>query len=131
MRLGSLDPPNWPLAKIANAGYHGWKDRAMPTRNVNLTEHFDRMIDEGVKSGRFSNASEMVREGLRLLEQRDEEHRAHVEWLRGEVQKGIDDIESGAYSELRSEGELDEFLDRIGDRVVARYEAGAGKKQAS
>ena len=39
----------------------------MPTRNVNLTEHFDRFIETGVSSGRFSNASEVVREGLRLL----------------------------------------------------------------
>ncbi len=42
----------------------------MPTRNVNLTPHFDQFIDAGISSGRFSNASELVREGLRLLEQR-------------------------------------------------------------
>ena len=41
----------------------------MPTRNVNLTDRFDRFIEVGVASGRFSSASEMVREGLRLLEQ--------------------------------------------------------------
>jgi antitoxin ParD1/3/4 len=29
----------------------------MPTRNVNLTEHFDRFIETGIRSGRFSNAS--------------------------------------------------------------------------
>ncbi len=45
----------------------------MPTRNVNLTEHFDRFIETGITSGRFSNASEVVREGLRLLEQREQE----------------------------------------------------------
>ena len=43
----------------------------MPTGNVNLTEHFDRFIEAGITSGRFSNASEVVREGLRLLEQRE------------------------------------------------------------
>lgn len=32
----------------------------MPTHNVNLTEHFDEFIENGVASGRFSNASEMV-----------------------------------------------------------------------
>jgi len=51
----------------------------MPTRNVNLTEHFDRFIEAGVESGRFSNASEVVREGLRLLEQREKEDRAKIE----------------------------------------------------
>ena len=41
----------------------------MPTRNVNLTNHLDRFIQARINSGRFSNASEVVREGLRLLEQ--------------------------------------------------------------
>lgn len=50
----------------------------MPTRNVNLTEHFDRFIESGVTSGRFSNASEVVREGLRLLEQREQEDKAKL-----------------------------------------------------
>ena len=65
----------------------------MPTRNVNLTDHFDKLIETGVASGRYSNASEMVREGLRLLEQREEEDRAKLEWLRSAVQEGVDDIE--------------------------------------
>lgn len=41
----------------------------MPTRNVHLTDHFDKFITAGIESGRFSNASEVVREGLRLLEE--------------------------------------------------------------
>ena len=49
----------------------------MPTRNVNLTEHLDTFIETGVASGRFSNASEVVREGLRLLEHRDLEDNEH------------------------------------------------------
>ena len=36
----------------------------MPTRNVNLTHQYDRFIDARITSGRFSNASEVVREGL-------------------------------------------------------------------
>ena len=47
----------------------------MPTRNVNLTEHFDHFIETGITSGRFGNASEVVREGLRLLEQSERETR--------------------------------------------------------
>ena len=54
----------------------------MPTRNVNLTDHFDRFIQARINSGRFSNASEVVREGLRLLEQREKEDKAKLEWLR-------------------------------------------------
>jgi antitoxin ParD1/3/4 len=43
----------------------------MPTRNVNLTQELDRFVLARVASGRFENASEVVRAGLRTLE-RDE-----------------------------------------------------------
>ena len=85
----------------------------MPTRNVNLTERFDRFIEVGVASGRFSSASEMVREGLRLLEQLEQENQAKLEWLRSAVREGIDDIERGDYTALRSNEELEEFIDQI------------------
>ena len=45
----------------------------MPTRNINLTEHFDRFVERQVSSGRYSNASEIVREALRLLEEQEQE----------------------------------------------------------
>jgi len=51
----------------------------MPTRNVNLTEHFDRFIEAGIASGRFSSPSEVVRDGLLLLEQREREDQAKIE----------------------------------------------------
>jgi antitoxin ParD1/3/4 len=85
----------------------------MPTRNVNLTEHFDRYIEAGVTSGRFSNASEVVREGLRLLEQREQEDQARLEWLRAAVKEGIDDIERGDYVTLRSDREINAFMRRL------------------
>ena len=40
----------------------------MPTRNVNLTDHFDRFVAGQIDSGRYKNASEVMRAGLRLLE---------------------------------------------------------------
>jgi antitoxin ParD1/3/4 len=85
----------------------------MPTRNVNLTEHFDRYIQAGVASGRFSNASEVVREGLRLLEQREQEDKAKLEWLRAAVKEGIDDVERGDYVTLRSDREINDFMRQL------------------
>ena len=85
----------------------------MPTRNVNLTDHFDRFIETGVTSGRFSNASEVVREGLRLLEQREEEDKAKLKWLRAAVKAGIDDIERADYTTLRSSREMKDFIQQI------------------
>ena len=40
----------------------------MPTRNVNLTDELDRFVAKKVKTGRYENASEVVRAGLRKLE---------------------------------------------------------------
>lgn len=82
----------------------------MPTRNVNLTEHLDRFVETRVSSGRFSNASEVVREGLRLLEQREQEDQAKLEWLRGAVREGIEAMEQGDYTTLNSEREIDNLL---------------------
>ena len=65
------------------------------SRQGNLTEHFDRFIETGIKSGRFRNASEVVREGLRLLEQREREDNAKLEWLRTAAKKSFDAIDRG------------------------------------
>jgi antitoxin ParD1/3/4 len=85
----------------------------MPTRNVNLTEHFDRFIESGITSGRFSNASEVVREGLRLLEQREQEDKARIAWLRGAAKEGFDAADRGDYVTLRSDQEIDDFVDQV------------------
>jgi antitoxin ParD1/3/4 len=91
----------------------------MPTRNVNLTEHFDRFIETGVTSGRFSNAIQVVREGLRVLEQREEEDKAKLEWLRAAAKEGFDALEKGDYAAVHSEEELDAFLGKIRQEVTA------------
>jgi antitoxin ParD1/3/4 len=41
------------------------------TKNISLTAHLDRFIEQKVRSGRYQSASEVVREGLRLMEERD------------------------------------------------------------
>src|ERR1700730_3797485 len=95
----------------------------MPTRNVNLTDHLDRFIEAGITSGRFSNASEVVREGLRLLEQREEEDKAKLEWLRAAAKEGFDAIERGDYVTLRSGQDLTEFMRQVGEEASAELAA--------
>ena len=95
----------------------------MPTRNVNLTEHFDRFIEKRVASGRFSNASEVVREGLRLLEQREQEDKAKLEWLRAEAQKGFDEIDRGEYMEFSSIDAFGDYLGKVRAEVSAELAA--------
>lgn len=54
------------------------------TRNISLPPNLDALVQAQLKSGRFSSASEVVREGLRLLEQ--QEHRRLVEkWIFGDI----------------------------------------------
>jgi antitoxin ParD1/3/4 len=101
----------------------GREAAGMPNRNVNLTEHLNRFIENGITSGRFSNASEVVREGLRLLEQREQEDTAKIEWLRGAAKEGFDAAGRGDYVALNSEEELDSFLRQIHEEVAAEPDA--------
>ncbi len=96
----------------------------MPTRNINLTEYLDRFIDVGITSGRFSNASEVVREGLRLLEQREQEDKAKIEWLRGAAKEGFDQLDRGEGMEFQSMEELGNYIDQIGEEVSKEMAAG-------
>ena len=89
----------------------------MPTRNVSLTEHSDLFIESGVSSGRFSNASEVVREGLRLLEQREQEDKARLEWLRAAAEEGFGAIDRGDFVTLRSGRDIEEFVRNAGEEA--------------
>jgi antitoxin ParD1/3/4 len=60
----------------------------MPTRNVNLTSELDRFVLKKVKSGRFDNASEVVRAALRTLEREDQQFDAKLAALRSAVDEG-------------------------------------------
>ena len=54
--------------------------------SISLGEHFDQFVQSRIKEGRFKNVSEVIRAGLRLLE--DEENK--VTALRNSIQEGID-----------------------------------------
>jgi antitoxin ParD1/3/4 len=95
----------------------------MPAREVNLTDHFERFIEARVASGRFSNASEVVGEALRLLEHREAEDKANIEWLRVAVKQGLDEIDHGQGIEFDSIEELGTFVDQIGEEAEAAFTA--------
>ena len=60
----------------------------MPTRNVNLTAALDQFVTAKVASGRFENASEVVRAGLRALEQEERRNEAKLAALKVALAKG-------------------------------------------
>jgi antitoxin ParD1/3/4 len=57
----------------------------MPTRNVNLTDELDQFILDKVKTGRYENASEVVRAALRSLERDEREYEEKLAALRAEI----------------------------------------------
>ena len=60
----------------------------MPTRNVNLTDELDRFVLKKVKSGRYENASEVLRAALRILEREEHQYEAKLAALRTAIAEG-------------------------------------------
>ena len=60
----------------------------MPTRNVNLTDELDRFVLQKVESGRYENASEVVRAALRPLEREEQQDEAKLAALRAAIDEG-------------------------------------------
>jgi antitoxin ParD1/3/4 len=62
--------------------------------NVSLTPQLEELIKKKVDSGLYGSASEVMREALRLLEERDRIHAIRLEELRAEIRKGLDSGEA-------------------------------------
>lgn len=97
----------------------------MPTKNVVVTERQAKLIDRLVSSGRYQNASEVLREGLRFVEQQERIDKAKLKALREAVQVGIDDIEAGRYRDFDTFDDLDRHLKTVADDVIR------GKRRAA
>ena len=75
-----------------------WSHRAIPTRNVNLTEELDSFVAAKVASGRYENASEVVRASLRALEREEQEYDARLTHLRRALEEGEASGDADDYS---------------------------------
>jgi len=94
----------------------------MPTRNVVLTDHQHQVIESLVDSGRYQNASEVLRDGLRLVEQREAENAAKLAALREAAAVGWRDLEAGRYRDV-SEYALADYISELGARASQRVRA--------
>jgi antitoxin ParD1/3/4 len=90
----------------------------MPTRNVVLTTHQATLVDRLVKSGRYQNASEVLREGLRLIEREEAETEARLEALRDAARVGLSDIKTGRLRSFASAREMDRHLAQLAEDAL-------------
>ena len=91
----------------------------MPTRNVVLTVQQTELVERLVASGRYQNASEVLRDGLRLVENREAEEKARRKALREAARTGIADIDAGRFRSFDSPAVLKRHLTSILTRTIA------------
>lgn len=91
----------------------------MPTLKVVLSEQQHELVDTLVRSGRYQNASEVLREGLRLVEQRERREAAKLKALQEASAVGWADIAAGRYTAV-DHNELEAFIERLGQQAARR-----------
>lgn len=84
--------------------------------NISLTAQLEKIVHDKVKSGLYISSSEVIREGLRLLEERDRIRAEKLEALKREVAIGIEQADRGEVSPL----DLDEIHQEALNQVQAQ-----------
>ena len=83
--------------------------------NVSLTPELELLVAEKVKTGMYQTSSEVIREGLRLLKERDE----HLEALRRDVRDGFMAVERGEYTDYDARS-IKQLAEKVKERGLAR-----------
>jgi len=89
----------------------------MPTRNVVLSEHQHELVETLVQSGRYQNASEVLRHGLRLIEERERIEEAKLKALKQAARLGWADVSAGRYADV-ADDRLEDFVGQLGRRAT-------------
>jgi antitoxin ParD1/3/4 len=87
--------------------------------NVSLTKELENFVGELVESGMYYSASEVVRDGLRLLKEQEALKKIRVEELRGEILKGFEQSQNGESKPLDIEK-----IQSEGEKVLAKKRTG-------
>ncbi|MCB0325911.1 MAG: type II toxin-antitoxin system ParD family antitoxin, partial [Bdellovibrionales bacterium] len=94
------------------------KEDSVPTRNINLTEHYDKFVEEQIDAGKYKNASEVLRAGLRLLEEQTRTDEQKLKLLRKLAADGFRELDQGQGVNVSSESELRNAIGKIGRRAA-------------
>jgi antitoxin ParD1/3/4 len=91
----------------------------VPTRNINLTAEQNEFVEKVVKSGEYQNASEAIRDALRVLQRVRRENALKLKFLRTQIQAGSEALERGEFVEVH-DADLDGYLEELGAAKVTR-----------
>lgn len=91
----------------------------MPTRNVVLSEHQHDFVETLVQTGRYQNASEVLREGLRLMERQEQYDAVKLGALQRAAEQGWSDLAQGRYTDVADE-QLEDFIATLGQQAATR-----------
>jgi antitoxin ParD1/3/4 len=92
----------------------------MPTRNVVLTQRQSDLIDRLVENGTYQNASEVLRDGLRLVEERGAEAEAKLAALRAAAAEGVADVASGRFTTFETDEDIKDHFDTLARKILRR-----------
>lgn len=91
----------------------------MPTRNVVLSDRQHELVEGLVQSGRYQNASEVLRDGLRLIEERERVEQAKLKALKQAARQGWADVSAGRFVDV-ADDQLDDFIGQLGRRAASK-----------
>ena len=83
--------------------------------NVSLTPKLEQFVNRKLASGRYQTGSEVVRDGLRLLEEQDQLRQARLKQLQAELKVGLSDLKAGRYRTYDKSG-LEKLATEVKDR---------------
>ena len=89
--------------------------------SYSIGKHFEGFIERLIESGRYSTASEIIRDGLRIIEEREQSREAKLEALRAAIQEGLDSPSE--------EVDIDEWIEDVKRRGRARLAGERDGKQ--
>ncbi|MCL4693572.1 MAG: type II toxin-antitoxin system ParD family antitoxin, partial [Candidatus Hydrogenedentes bacterium] len=87
--------------------------------NINLGTQWEAFVAENIKSGRYLSASEVVRDGLRLLQEKEQLRQLRMDELRRNVKEGLESLDRGECLELDENG-VKQYLDDVNARGRTR-----------
>lgn len=95
------------------------KTVCMKSQEIQLTDHYEKFVEDRIRSGRYGDAGEVFRAGLRLLEAQERERELKTSCLRKAAEVGFGQLDRGEGISVPL-GQLDAFLDECLEEAGCR-----------